>query len=60
MPSHICTYLYELAQNFNRFYEHSRIIGDEREGLRLGLVSAYRDVLAHGLSLLNIEAPERI
>jgi arginyl-tRNA synthetase len=37
MPHHICTYLYELAQEFNRFYEKNRVIGDEREVLRLGL-----------------------
>src|SRR5690606_1996558 len=27
MPHHICTYLYELAQKFNSFYEHNRVIG---------------------------------
>jgi arginyl-tRNA synthetase len=60
MPHHICTYLYELAQTFNRFYEASRIIGDEREAARLQLVEAYRQALAGGLSLLNIAAPERM
>jgi arginyl-tRNA synthetase len=60
MPHHICTYLYELAQTFNRFYEASRIIGDEREAVRLQLVEAYRQALAGGLSLLNIAAPERM
>lgn len=60
LPHHICTYLYELAQNFNRFYEKSRIIGDEREAVRLELVKAYKNVLKKGLSLLNIEAPERM
>lgn len=59
-PSQICTYLYELAQTFNSFYETSRIIGDEREGLRLKLVLAYSEVLKSGLNLLNISAPERI
>lgn len=59
-PSHICTYLYELAQSFNRFYEKSRVIGDPREVTRLALVKSYRDVLASGLKLLNIEAPEKI
>lgn len=58
MPHYICTYLYELAQEFNRFYEKSRIIGDEREQIRLGLVVLYRDTLARGLGLLGITAPE--
>lgn len=60
MPNYICTYLYELAQNFNRFYENNRVIGDERQDFRLTLVSAYARVLKSGLSLLNITAPERV
>lgn len=60
MPHYICTYLYELAQTFNRFYEHSRVIGDEREALRLQLVELYADVLRDGLGLLGITAPDRM
>ena len=30
MPHHVCTYLYELAQAFNRFYEGNRVVGDPR------------------------------
>ena len=56
----ICRYLYELAQEFNRFYEGNRVIGNEREELRLALVSRYRDTLAEGLSLLGIESPEKM
>lgn len=58
MPHIICTYLYELAQEFNRFYESSRIVGDPREAERLYLVERYIHTLAGGLSLLGIEAPE--
>lgn len=60
MPHHICTYLYELAQNFNRFYENNRVIGDPREGLRLKLVESYAQTLKDGLALLNISAPEKM
>ena len=60
MPHHICTYLYELCQEFNRFYEHCRVAGDPREAHRAGLVEAYKNVRANGLGILNIEAPERI
>lgn len=60
LPHHICTYLYELAQAFNRFYEHNRVIGDEREALRLQLVARYADILHHGLDLLGIPAPEHM
>lgn len=60
MPHHVCTYLYELAQTFNSFYEHNRVIGDPRETTRLALVQAYADTLKKGLSLLNITAPEHM
>lgn len=59
-PHVICTYLYELAQQFNRFYEGNRVIGDPREAERLYLVSAYADVLKSGLNLLGIHAPEKM
>jgi arginyl-tRNA synthetase len=60
MPHHICGYLYELAQEFNRFYEHHRVIGDEREGFRLRLVELYASTLKAGLELLGISAPEQM
>jgi len=60
MPHHICTYLYELAQKFNQFYEHNRVIGDDRQAVRLHLVGLYADTLKNGLTLLGITAPERL
>ncbi len=60
MPHHVATYLYELAQIFNRFYENNRVVGDPREALRLQLVESYANVLKNGLELLNIPAPERM
>jgi arginyl-tRNA synthetase len=60
MPHHVCTYLYELAQTFNRFYEHNRVVGDPREAARLQLVQAYAHTLQQGLDLLNIPAPEKM
>lgn len=56
----ICRYLYETAQEFNRFYEANRVIGSDREALRLALVQRYRDTLAEGLRLLGIHAPEKM
>jgi arginyl-tRNA synthetase len=60
MPHLVCTYLYELAQVFNRFYENNRVIGDEREALRVRLVGLYADRLKEGLGLLGIAAPDRM
>jgi arginyl-tRNA synthetase len=59
-PHHIATYLYELAQAFNRFYEQAKVIGDPRETVRLRLVTLYADTLRDGLSLLGITAPEQM
>lgn len=59
-PHTICTYLFDLAQTFNRFYESSRIIDDPREALRLALAIRYRDTLAHGLNLLGMAAPDKL
>lgn len=57
MPHLICTYLYELAQEFNSFYENNRVINDPRMFTRLKLVDAYAEVLKSGLKILKIPAP---
>lgn len=57
-PHYLCTYLYELAQVFNRFYENNKVIGDEREQIRIYLVKAYVSVLSNGLKVLGIPTPE--
>ncbi|MCX6727428.1 MAG: arginine--tRNA ligase [Candidatus Saccharibacteria bacterium] len=57
-PHLVCTYLYELSQEFNRFYEHNRVIDDPREAERLYLVNVYASILKKGLELLGIHAPE--
>lgn len=59
-PHLIATYLYELAQVFNRFYEVDKVIGDPRQSIRLHLVNLYSRRLKDGLELLNINAPEQM
>ncbi|MDZ7785917.1 MAG: arginine--tRNA ligase [Candidatus Saccharibacteria bacterium] len=60
LPHHICTYLYELAQKFNAFYEKNRVLEHEREAQRLGIVHFYAEVLKDGLETLGIPAPEKM
>jgi arginyl-tRNA synthetase len=60
MPHLVCTYLYELSQVFNRFYEQNRVVGDERESMRAAFVAQYADTLSEGLGLLGIAAPEKM
>ncbi len=58
MPHHICTFLYQLAQEFNSFYERNRVIGDPRQDLRVRIVNRYVRILKTGLDLLHIPAPD--
>ncbi len=57
-PYKVCTYLYELAQEFSRFYEHVQVAGSQREAELMKIVQAYLNVMEHGLGLLGIEVPE--
>lgn len=60
LPHGICTYLYELCQEFNRFYEKTRVVGSDQEATRLTLVAHYADTLKAGLLLLGIQAPDKM
>ncbi len=59
-PHRLATYLRDLATAFNGFYRDCHIVG-EAPGLaaaRLALARAARTVLANGLAVLGITAPE--
>ncbi|PIS14634.1 arginine--tRNA ligase [Candidatus Shapirobacteria bacterium CG09_land_8_20_14_0_10_39_12] len=59
-PNLVCNFLFDLAQKFNLFYDKERIIGNENEEFRLLLTSAVGQVLKNGLTLLGIEALEKM
>jgi len=65
-PHRIARYLEEAAGAYHRFYDSCRVLpmGDEEPGdlhrARLLLVDATRVVLANGLALLGVSAPERM
>lgn len=60
-PHHITTYLTQLASAFNNFYAKERIVDSgEAAPYRLALTEATAIVLKNGLSLLGIEAPEKM
>lgn len=59
-PHHICNYMFELAQEFNRYYEKNRVVGDEKEVHRASLVAFYADILKAGLTILGITAPDKL
>jgi arginyl-tRNA synthetase len=65
-PHRVARYLEELAGTYHRFYDACRVLprGDEEptdtHRARLWLVEATRVVLANGLRLLGVSAPERM
>jgi arginyl-tRNA synthetase len=65
-PHRVARYLEELATAYHKFYDSCRVLprGDEEatatHAARLVLCSATRQVLANGLALLGVSAPERM
>lgn len=61
-PSTVATYLYDVAQSFNLFYQKYPILKGDEESItfRLALTAATGTVLKKGLHLLGIQAPERM
>jgi arginyl-tRNA synthetase len=62
-PHRLCTHLYETATAFTAFYERCSVLSAETDELRqsrLALCGLTSRALILGLSLLGIEAPERL
>lgn len=61
-PHLICVYLKELAADFHTFYNAERVLVDNEaeRNARLALCMAARRVLANGLEVLGVSAPERM
>ncbi len=61
-PSEIAKYIFSLARLLNDYYHEVPVLKSEETVriARLALISAVRTVIAGGLSLLGIEAPEEM
>ncbi len=59
-PHRITGYLEGLARIAHAWYHKYRVLGEPEEHARLVLARAVRQVLANGLTLLGISAPERM
>jgi arginyl-tRNA synthetase len=59
-PHRITAYLEGLARIAHAWYHKYRVLGEPEETARLVLARAVKQVLANGLSLLGISAPERM
>lgn len=59
-PNIMADYTFELCSLFNEFYHQNKVIGSKEENERLKLVEATKIVLKNALSLLGIDAPEKM
>ena len=59
-PSRMNKYLIDIAGEFHRYYNACRIRGEEEAllGARLKLAAVTRDILAVGMSIIGVTAPE--
>ena len=62
-PHKICSYIYELANEFNRFYHETKILTEEdprQKASWLALLELVRQILETSIDLLGFSAPERM
>ncbi|RLI66225.1 MAG: hypothetical protein DRP02_10260 [Candidatus Gerdarchaeota archaeon] len=62
-PELVCSYLYDLANLYNKFYDSHRVLDAPTKALqiaRLALTFATGVVLSQGLALLGIPSPKRM
>jgi arginyl-tRNA synthetase len=59
-PQHLVHYLRDVANEFHTYYNaHGFIVDDEHlRNARLLLIAATRTVIANGLAILGVSAPE--
>ena len=62
-PHKVCAYIYDLANDFNHFYHETKILGEEDEKKKEGLIALLvltRDILETCIDVLGFSAPERM
>ena len=62
-PHKICSYIYELANAFNRFYHETKILSEEDQKQKesfIALLVLAKDVLEACIDMLGFTAPERM
>ena len=62
-PHRICSFIYDLANAFNRFYHETRVLAEEEEARKqswIQVLDLTREVLETSIDLLGFSAPERM
>lgn len=62
-PHRVCAYVYELANDFNRFYHETKILAEEDAEKKAGFIALLvltKAVMEDCISVLGFEAPEKM
>ena len=62
-PHKICAYIYDLANAFNRFYHETRILAEEDEKRKEGLIALLvltKEIMETCIDVLGFSAPDRM
>lgn len=59
-PSTLCTYLFDLGQAFNSFYQNVRVLDSDNKEFLLSVVNGTAKSMKHGLNVLGIKVVERM
>ncbi len=62
-PHKVCAFIYDLANAFNHFYHETKILSEENEEKKKGMIALLvltRDILEVCIDVLGFEAPERM
>lgn len=62
-PNKICAYIYDLANAFNRFYHETRILAEEDEKRKEGLIALLvltKEIMETCIDVLGFSAPDRM
>lgn len=62
-PHKICAYIYDLANAFNRFYHETRILAEENEKRKEGLIALLvltKEIMETCIDVLGFSAPDRM
>ncbi len=62
-PHRICAYIYQTANDFNKFYHETKILAEEDEGRKksyIALITLTLGILEASIDILGFEAPEKM
>ena len=59
-PSLLCSYLFDLGQLFNSFYQNVKVLGSDHQDFLINVIISTARVMKEGLNALGIDVVERM